>query len=461
MSRRPLLVLLPLLLAWTLPPAPSLPDPSPPAVPDVLDTTHRSGLRVLHAFRPGSGPVEVRLQWPLPPEAEPRKLAGVASVAMGLLRAGPKDDYDQEIALDLEARSPGWRIGVHDGWVELVFRCSPKHLEFVFRDLGRTLADPWVEAMLVASIANGRGQLLREEVQDDGAVARRMWFRLMLDDHPLGRSPHGTLGGLRNVSTDAVQEFLDRWITPSRGTLTVVGPVPPDELRDGLTVLTGRWRGPPATGGDRPLSLPTGASLVLLHRPGRVQSRVIAGFAAPPSTGEERRAQEVLADVLGTSLTGRLDRVLRVERGLTYGVGAWLWDHPGLTLLQVETSIDHARTAEGIQALMAEFASLSATAPTPDELSRVRRAAQGGVATALMTGSGVARALATELTAGRDPAQLGRRLTEAAAVTPEQVQAAAKALLRPGEIALVVVGDADTLEVPLTALGIPVRVVGR
>ncbi len=47
------------------------------------------------------------------------------------------------------------------------------------------------------------------------------------------------------------------------------------------------------------------------------------------------------------------------------------------------------------------------------------------------------------------------------AVTVDQVTALAARLLQPGQLAAVVVGDAEVLERPLTDLGIPIKVVGR
>ena len=46
-------------------------------------------------------------------------------------------------------------------------------------------------------------------------------------------------------------------------------------------------------------------------------------------------------------------------------------------------------------------------------------------------------------------------------VSPESAAAAAKRLIAPNEFAIVVLGDANVLEGPLSTLGADVRVIGR
>jgi predicted Zn-dependent peptidase len=121
-----------------------------------------------------------------------------------------------------------------------------------------------------------------------------------------------------------VRAFYQAHVRPAVATAVVVGDLTGIDLDAVLAGTLGGWTGdaagpvhvPPVTAGD------TGR-VVIVDRPGAVQTQLLIG-----RTGPDRHDQVWPALLLGTyclggTLTSRLDRVLREEKGYTYGVRAF------------------------------------------------------------------------------------------------------------------------------------------
>ena len=121
-------------------------------------------------------------------------------------------------------------------------------------------------------------------------------------------------------------------LDPPRATLVVAG-----DLQD--LPLIGPRRRPSAAGPGRPAAPhrprrdqapgdvddsphPAGRRLVLVDRPGSPQTEVRVGHVGLPRLTPEFHAVAVLSSVLGGLFNSRLQRLLREDRGYTYGIHA-------------------------------------------------------------------------------------------------------------------------------------------
>jgi zinc protease len=145
--------------------------------------------------------------------------------------------------------------------------------------------------------------------------------------------------------------------------------------------------------------------------------------------------------VLGGGYSSRLNQVIRIERGLSYGAfgGAELHPLGGVWTGQAQTR--HTSAAEVAQIMRQQILRL-ATEPVPEKELDARKAVLiGSLAGRLQTTGGLAGLLVSQVAQGRDPAELQQRVAQIQAVTSAQVQAHAARYWKPESLRVVVAGD--------------------
>ena len=166
------------------------------------------------------------------------------------------------------------------------------------------------------------------------------------------------------------------------------------------------------------------------------QPNIIRSWLAPSLTSpgaEHALPLEVLAQVLGGSATSRLYRSLVVEQGLAAGAGAfyratskdgtsfraYASPRPGVEVDRLEAALD------------AEIAKLLQDGVTEEEVERVQRRMLAETIYALDSLNSAAHIFGSALCTGQTVADVEAWPSRVAAVTKEQVDAAARATLRP------------------------------
>ncbi len=131
-----------------------------------------------------------------------------------------------------------------------------------------------------------------------------------------------------------------------------------------------------------------------------------------------------------------------------------------LLLGYLRLSVEQDRAIEAIQALREELASVG-EGLTWDEVGPARRKLVAQDIPSLMTTEGTFALLDGFVRNGGGPDEYRASIERLSAVTPDSVAAATRAFFRDDQIVVVLVGDADQLEGPLAATGLPVKVIGR
>jgi predicted Zn-dependent peptidase len=201
---------------------------------------------------------------------------------------------------------------------------------------------------------------------------------------------------------------------------------------------------------------------VIVDRPGAVQTQLLIG-----RTGPDRHDRVWPALVLGTyclggTLTSRLDRVLREEKGYTYGVRAvaQVLRSPapggagGASLLAISGSVDTASTGPALDDLRTVLRTLAAQGLTESERDMAVQNLVGVAPLRYETAASVAGTLADQVEQHLPDdyqAQLYVRLAETGTV---EATAAVVAAFPENRLVTILVGDAAQIKAPVEALGL-------
>ncbi|MFI7282322.1 M16 family metallopeptidase [Micromonospora chersina] len=304
-------------------------------------------------------------------------------------------------------------------------------------------------------------------VRDDEATALRMdWATpgpradavlradLFGADNRWGRPLYGDPESVAALDVDDVTVFHSEWfIRP--GTLIVAGDLDRIDL-DALaaTVFTGAGGAAADKGGPIEVALPERRRIILVDRPGSVQSTLRLGHPSPHRAHPDHVPMTLAGTVLGGAFTSRLNHLIREVRGYTYGIRGDFASSRRFGRFAISSGVQTAVTAPALVEAVGEVSRTRLTGVTEDELAVARSWRAGQLSVELQSPRAIASALTT-LVVHDLPDDYHARLREALlAATVEEVSAAAAAHLHPESLTLVVEGDAAVIRDELVAAGL-------
>ena len=276
------------------------------------------------------------------------------------------------------------------------------------------------------------------------------------DGAPYARPLAGSEETVADLDRDALVARHGELMRPGASTLIVSGDLEGVPLDDIMAAAFGTWpagadEGPLADGGpDRPAA---GRRVLLVDRPGAPQSEIRVGHVGTRRLVDDFHALSVMNALLGGLFNSRLNRLLREERGYTYGVHSYFDMRRAAGPFSVRCAVESEVTAPAIVDIMSELERVREAPVETDELDAARDYLVGVFPLRFETSAQVAGALAGLVTYGLADDELDRYRPTIAAVSAEAVLAAANEHIDPEAASIVVVGDVSKFEEPLAEAG--------
>ena len=390
--------------------------------------------------------------------------AGLAVLTAEALEGGTRRRSGTALAEALEA--VGADVSVHGGWDGTVAYLS------CLADRFAEAFDLLAEMVLAPAFPDGEVERTREQslarirhrAMDPAALASdRATALFYADGEPYGRPVAGTEGSVAGLATADLAGFADGAYRPRGGGLVVAGDVDQGEVTDLAGSVLAGWEGGPS-----PRQPVRGAprfeerTIHVVHRAGSVQSELRIGHPGVARVSPDYHALVVANSVLGGTFTSRLNLNLREQRGFTYGVRSGFAFRGGPGPFSVRTAVDTEVTAEAVGETVGELTRWAEAGPTVEEVEAARDYVAGVFPLRLETTAQVAGRVAELLLYGLPDDAWTRYRDQIRSVTAEAASAALSRHVRPDELTIVVVGDADLVQGPLEELGLgPVQIHDR
>ena len=269
-----------------------------------------------------------------------------------------------------------------------------------------------------------------------------------------GRPLHGDPASVAAVTVEDVTAFHESWLKRP-GVLLVAGDLDKLDLSAlGTLAFAGSSGDPLPAEGPLDVSIPPGRKVILVDRPGSVQSTLRLGHRAPHRAHPDYVPMSLAATVLGGAFTSRLNHLIREVKGYTYGIRGDFGLSRRFGRFGVSSDVQTAVTSPALVDTIGEITRTQAEGVTEDELAVARSWRAGQLSVDMQTPGSILGALVTLVVHGLPDdyhVQLRQQLLEA---TVEQVSAAAATHLHPSGLTLVVEGDAAVIRDDLTAAGL-------
>jgi zinc protease len=294
---------------------------------------------------------------------------------------------------------------------------------------------------------------LKVSAEDPEAVADRVIDRLIFGFHPYGMPGGGTAASLASLKRADFVDFHGRYFVPNNALIAVVGDIGADAAMAGLEKYFGAWKP-----GEVPTAAPTDPPaptkrVIVIDKKDSVQTEIRVGHIAVPRKHPDYEAIDQTVKILGGEGANRLQQVLRSQRQLTYGASADLNTYKLSGAVIAETDTQTSKTAEALRVVVDEFSRLQRERVYDEELQGAQDYMVGHFPLTIEVPDAIATQVLNQLFYDLPVEELPRYREEVLKVTPDEIQRVARWFLRPAQLSVVLVGNADAFVDDLKGVG--------
>jgi zinc protease len=433
----------------------------PLKLPVVTESTTSSGLQVLAAERGPLPLVSMRLVLPAGSATDPKDKHGLADFTVRLLRRGTEHMGADAIDEAIEFVGASLATGVNEDLLSLYVTTPAEHFPAMLSVLGQLVREPTFPGKEVELARERALAQFANDLDDPGTVADRAFTRALWGEHPYGHDVGGSASHVSTFTREDVVRFHRERIGPKGALLVVVGAVKPEVVAAEAEKAFGGWVQPAQA---EPLAVPPvegvaqAGRIILVDKPDQTQSQVRIGGPGFRIGHPDYFAATAMNIALGGGFTSRLVNAIRVERGLSYGVGSYFDTSSAGGIFAITTFTKTESTREIIDVALGEVARVRAGGITPRELKSGQTYLAGLYPMRTETNESIASVIADIRMHGLGEDWVEKFRERLRAVTLKEVKAAAAKYLFPQGPAIVVLGRASEVQKQLEGQG-PVTVV--
>ena len=425
---------------------PFVPTANPGLAP--LRATLGNGVVVLAKETRKTPAVAINLAMRAGSICDPPGLQGATHLLARVIDRGTAGRSADEIAEEIDGRGISLAMTVTRHLFSVVCTCLAKDFEVILALLGDILISPTLPER---ELAARKGEVITAIRQDDDSPAVRAGEALMAmlygEQHPYGRRAKGSVEIIEELTRDRLVALHAERFAPGELSAVIVGDVDASRALDAARRVFGGWR----ADAPAPVPLPPVERWSMRRRRvipmmNKAQTDIAYGFTTITRRDPAYYAYWVMNVALGQyALGGRLGDSIRERHGMAYYVSSALDANLLEGPLVIRAGVSPANVERAIESIDEELARLRRDGLAEKELKDMQQFLIGSMPRALEANAGIANFLqATEFFGlGLD---YDRRLPGIlAAVTLDEVQAAARQAVDPARATIVVAGPyADT-----------------
>ncbi|SNQ46034.1 putative Zn-dependent peptidase [Frankia canadensis] len=422
----------------------------PAQLPAVTDHTLGNGLRVLVVERSSVPIVEVRLRIPFAGAGAAHQ-ARAEVLAETLFTGSPRFDR-VGLATQVQRLGGSLSTGVDSDRLAVVGSALATNLEPLLEILAEVLRGATYPD---DEVAGERDRIVEDTAvarSQPAVIAREALLERLFGDHPYatGIADPEVVG---QVGPADVRALHAERVSPAGAILTLVGDVRAERAIAAVTASLGGWTGRAADPAPPLPALRTGP-LIIVDRPGAVQTNIRLGGEALDRSAPGYPAQRLANTIFGGYFSSRLVDNIREDKGYTYSPRSSVDHYQVGSRFTVAADVATEVTGPALLEIGYELGRLAVLPPTQEELDAARQYAVGTLALGSATAAGLAATLSALAGVGLGVEYLRDHPRALAEVTLDDVRAAAAELLAPTRLVTVLVGDRARIAAAVGALGL-------
>ncbi|HEX8257935.1 MAG TPA: pitrilysin family protein [Allosphingosinicella sp.] len=433
--------------------------------PDVERTTLSNGIRVAFARRAAVPMVLISVQFDAGYASDPKDRLGLQNLMASLLDEGTTSLDSRELAEAQERLGADVAVGASPDRTTATLSTLRPNLAPSLDLLADIIKNPAFDPGEIERLRAQQLTRIASELTQPTSIALRTLPPLLYGaEHAYGVpfTGSGRPETVKTITRDQIVAAHQSWIRPDNAEIFVVGDTSLAEITPLLEARFGAWAPPAAAKGVKSFDRSPPAArprIVLVDRPQSPQSIILAGAILPTRGTDDLLTLLTANDVLGGTFLSRLNMDLRETKGWAYGVSGFVNRVEHQVPYMVYAPVQADKTGPSIVAMQEQMkAFLTRQGVTPAEFERTINGNVRELPGNYETSGAVLSAIQANSLFNRPDEYQETLAGRYRAMTPAELDRAARAVIRPQDLVWVVVGDAATVRPQLDKLGLPVEV---
>ncbi|MEB3216297.1 MAG: pitrilysin family protein [Nostocales cyanobacterium 94392] len=377
-------------------------------------------------------------------EFDPHNQAGLASLVADNLLNGTKNQDFLSIARTLDDCGANLDFTTYREGVYIEGDSLSNDLSVLVKTLADVIKNPTFPQQQLQLTRKQALTNLKQDLDDPEEVAQRAFSQTIFPKtHPSYSFP--SQESLLTINRADVVNFHKKHYRPDTTVLALVGDFEPTQVKKLIQREFGNWQVSGTTPQIKypPVNLPESVVRVNPVVPGKAQAITFIGNKAINRQDPRYYAAIILNNILGgDTISSRLGSQIRDRLGLTYGIYSnfLAGRNAGTFLIEMQTSPEH--TTKAIASTRELLEELHQKGVTPTEVENAKHNLTGNYNVSLASPDELTYRIIRNQVLGLDTEELRSYTDKIQAVTPTQVNQAARELLHPDKIVVVTAGPA-------------------
>jgi zinc protease len=376
--------------------------------------------------------------------------AGMLGFVGQMMTAGTKnmskDEFNEEVDF-LGARISGSSTSLSASMLK-------RHEEKVLALMVDVLYNPLFPEEELVKLKTQSKSALALAKNDPNSISRNLTSKLVYgSSHPYGEIETETT--VENVKVEDIKAYYNTFFKPNIAYLAIVGDITLPEAKRLVNKHFARWeKGNVPTFKYETPEPPAKNTVALVDRSASQQSVIDVTYPIQNSlSSEDYLASRIVGFVLGGGASSRLFMNLREDKSFTYGANARIGSDKYVASFNAFSSVRGTATDSAVHEIIYEIRNLRENGVTTEELESAKASLSGSFARSLESPATIANFAINMERYNLPNDYYSTYLKRLNALTVEEVNAAAKKLLKPDNMYITVVGNGSQIEQGLMAFG--------
>lgn len=377
--------------------------------------------------------------------ADPPGKEGLADVTFALLRKGTVSRNAEKIAEQLDFLGGDLDLAASHEYCRASAQFLAKDVEAGFGLVADLLLHPTFPEEELRKLIDLNVNGIKEAKDNPRQVIGDYYEDFLFRGHDFGRPVGGTETSLPTITQSDVMRFHSSYVRPNNTILAVAGDFATKDMRKHIESALGKWEKHPVSHPE--LAVPTavnGRKVLLVDKPDAVQTYFCIGNVGVARGNPDDAVLDVVNTVFGGRFTSWLMSELRTKSGLSYGAFSDFDERsvPGPFVISSFTRVKDTEKAMNLALQVLDR--LHEKGLSEEEIQSAKNYIRGQFPPRYETAGELAAAMAELEFYGIDRSDINDHTRKTDAVTADQVRAAIQKYYPRENLAIVMVGCADS-----------------
>jgi len=416
---------------------------SPFVLPIAKRDSLLNGLQLIVMEQPDTGKVTAHLRINSGGVFDLAGKGGLADLTAGMLLRGGGGLSAKNVSDMVDQLGLAVRVTVNWDATDVVISGPKNEAESIFVLLNHLVIMPAFDQKELEALKAQRIIAVNAEAADDNESLRRKALEGLYGSHPYGRPLTGTAETLQQIGRTDLLNFYSRFYLANNAQLLVQGEITADQVTRLARQRLGTWKkGDVAPPNFRQTDRLTSNRILLIDRTDAANSRAVLAL-----TGVSRRAPDYFAAMMAADIFNQL--LTQANLGATVRVEPRVLAGP----LLIELSAPPEKLMEEVRNITSLMARLQTQPPALEQVEAAKARLFASMGERLRTNESIAEVILDIESYGLGRDYVLHYAERVNALTPADIQAAAREYMRPEAMVIAILGSAAKVEADARKLG--------